>query len=81
MRTLILLAALLLAGCAGLPSQEITAGDIGGDFTTKTLTETYNYQMEMWQFGALILLAGWAIPSPAEMFGAASRFILKLVGR
>jgi hypothetical protein len=41
------------------------SGQIAGDMTTE-IENTIN-QMTWWQFGAVVLLAGWAIPSPMEM--------------
>ena len=74
---LVILCALMLghfiSGCAGIPApQEVVAE------TVDTVNQTSNVitnQLEPWVLGVIILLAGWAIPSPAEMFGG----LLKLV--
>lgn len=80
---LLILSSLLLAGCAstGIPPQDVTTGAVSGDVVTKSVNETVNYGMSLYELGALILLAGWAIPSPLEMFGGVGKFILKLLGR
>ena len=72
---------LLLTSCAatGLPSQEVVAETVGDIETTNTVINESG--MSLYELGALILLAGWAIPSPLEMFGGIGRFVLKLFGR
>ena len=57
--------ALLLYGCAGIPSpQEVSAEAID---TVNQTSSVVNNELEPWVLGVIILLAGWAIPSPMEM--------------
>lgn len=95
-RWLLLPVLFLLTACAssGTPSQELAlevAGSVAGDVSSvsEQVSSTVNNSgLNWWQFGAVVLLAGWAIPSPTEMvrgligvFGGLGSFVLKLFGR
>lgn len=77
----VLLAVLFLGGCAatGIPAQEFTAEAIETVEANNTVQNDYG--MSPLELGALILLAGWAIPSPLEMLGGFGSFVLTLFGR
>lgn len=56
---------LLLTGCAGIPApQEVVAETVGSVSQTSNVITN---MIEPWMLGVIILLAGWAIPSPGEM--------------
>lgn len=78
---IVLIAVLFLGGCAatGIPAQEFAAETIETVQANNTVENDYG--MSPMELGALILLAGWAIPSPLEMLGGFSSFILTLFGR
>jgi len=62
-----------LTGCAGMPSpQEVTAEAID---TVNQTSNVINNDIEPWMLGVIILLAGWAIPSPGEMIRGLFGFI------
>lgn len=67
---------LILTGCAGVPApQEVVAE------TVDTINQTSNIvtnEMEPWMLGVIILLAGWAIPSPGEMIRGLFSFIASI---
>ena len=64
---LIVIAILMLAGCTMAPPQEVIAETIGTvDQTSSVITNT---GMDFKTLLVFVLLAGWAIPSPSEMFG------------
>jgi len=67
-----LMAGLFLFGCAGTAPQEVVAETV--DTINQTSSVVTN-EMEPWVLGVIILLAGWAIPSPTEMIkGIANLF-------
>lgn len=72
---------IVLGGCAatGIPAQEFTAEAIETVEANNTVQNDYG--MSPLELGALILLAGWAIPSPLEMIGGFGHFILTLFGK
>lgn len=73
MRIVILVSLLLLCGCAGIPSpQEVSAEAID---TVNQTSSVINNDIEPWMLGVIILLAGWAIPSPGEMIRGLFSFI------
>lgn len=66
----VLIMTLLIGGCAGVgvPSQEIIAEAVETIEANQTVENIYG--MSHLELAALILLAGWAIPSPSEMLGS-----------
>lgn len=61
----LLLLTLLLVGCSSVPgSQEVVAETVD---TVNQSSSVINNDLEPWVLGVIILLAGWAIPSPGEM--------------
>lgn len=80
-----LLSSILLMGCAsmGIPSQEFTAEAI--ETVEANTTVANDYGMSPLELGAMILLAGIAIPDPwrplGNMFSGIGGFILKMFGR
>jgi uncharacterized membrane protein AbrB (regulator of aidB expression) len=73
MRIGLLFAVALLWGCAGLPApQEVAAESIGSVSQTSNVVTN---EMEPWILGVIILLAGWAIPSPGEMLRGLFHFL------
>lgn len=80
-----LLAAFLLVnmvGCAsmGIPSQELTTGDVAGNISTETVSETVINQITWWQQLLIVFLAGVAIPSFGEMWRGLVGGLSSLVG-
>ena len=61
-----LMGVLFLQGCGIVPDipQEVVAETIG---TVSQVSNVVTNQVEPWLIGVIILLAGWAIPSPMEM--------------
>jgi len=65
MKWFILIGLLLIAGCAGVAPQEVSADTIGTvDQTSSVVTNT---GMDFKTLIIFALLAGWAIPSPMSM--------------
>ena len=57
---------LCFSSCASSPApQEVSAETIG---VVDQTSQIINQQMPVWMFGVVILLAGWAIPTPKVMF-------------
>jgi hypothetical protein len=55
----------MMLGCAGVPApQEVAAETIG---VVSQTSNVITNEVEPWMLGVIILLAGWAIPSPSEM--------------
>ena len=68
---------LVLWGCSAVPTpQAVTAESI--DSVQQTSNVITN-EISPWIMGIVILLAGWAIPSPAEMFKGVGSFIINAV--
>ena len=64
---------LVLTGCAGVPApQEVTAETID---TVSQISNVITNNIEPWVLGVIILLAGWAIPSPMEMIRGLFGFV------
>lgn len=58
--------ALLLTGCSMVPGQDVTAENIESvDMTSKVIN---NMGMDWKTLLLFTLLAGWAIPSPSQLF-------------
>lgn len=75
----VMMTCLLLLGCAGVPApQEVVAESI--DSVNQSSNVVTN-EMEPWVLGIIILLAGWAIPSPYEMFRGFIKIVSMLLGR
>ncbi len=71
---IIVLAAIILAGCTLAPPQDVTAETIGTvDQTSQVINNT---GMDFKTLIMFAVLAGWAIPSPAEMLGWGARLLL-----
>lgn len=64
---IIVLAVILLTGCSMVPGQDVTAETIESvDMTSKVVN---NMGMDWKTLLLFTLLAGWAIPSPSQIFG------------
>ena len=64
---IIVIAAIILTGCSMVPSQAVTAETIETvDQTSKVVN---NMGMDWKTLLLFTLLAGWAIPSPSQIFG------------
>jgi hypothetical protein len=64
----VVIAVLLIAGCAGMtPSQTVAADTI--ETVDQTSSVINNTGMDWKTLLLFTLLAGWAIPSPAQMLG------------
>ena len=66
---IIIMVALVLVGCAaaGVPApQDVTAETVGSVTQTQT-SSIINNEIPPWLIGVIILLAGWAIPTPTTM--------------
>lgn len=72
-----ILLALLLVGCVSgytpteVPTETTVSGDVGAiSNSVESSVHNITQQMTWWQFVLVCVLAGWAIPSPGEMFRA-----------
>ena len=64
---IIVIAAIILTGCSMVPAQDVTAETIETvDQTSKVVN---NMGMDWKTLLLFTLLAGWAIPSPSQIFG------------
>ena len=66
----VLLLALMLGGCAyngEPPSQSVVAEQVES-IDQSSVATVNNQDMPPWMFFTVILLAGWAIPTPSSMF-------------
>ena len=64
---------LILVGCAGTPApQEVKAESID---TVSQVSNVITNEIEPWLLGVIILLAGWAIPTPGAMIRGMFGFI------
>lgn len=64
---LIVIAVLVLAGCSMVPAQDVSAETI--ETVDQTSSVINNTGMDWKTLLLFTLLAGWAIPSPAQMLG------------
>lgn len=74
----ILICLVLVTGCGTLPApQEIQAETIE---TVNQVSNVVTNNIQPWLLGVIILLAGWAIPTPATMIRGFFGFIASIVG-
>ena len=82
-----IIVALLLMSCATgvtpteVPIDTTVSGDVGEiSNSVESSVKNITQQMTWWQFVLVILLAGWAIPSPGEMFRGMFSGLIALKG-
>jgi uncharacterized protein YceK len=63
----VVLAVMFLAGCSMVPAQTVSAEAI--ETVDQTSSVINNMGMDWKTLLLLVLLAGWAIPSPSQMLG------------
>ena len=72
-----LMLVMLLTGCGIVPApQEVAAETID---TVNQVSNVITNKIEPWILGVIILLAGWAIPSPMEMVRGLFGFVGSII--